>query len=156
MMRAALILPGAVLAASLAVAGSAQTAPDGARLYNRCAACHTASGKGVPGAYPPLAADYRKLAAKPAGRRYLVLAITRGLNGPISVDGKPYRGTMPAQGGMNDAAIAAVLNHIGTALVKAGPKWVPFTEAEVAQARASGAGLTGADVAKLHAAVGGK
>lgn len=156
MMRAALILPGAVLAASLAVAGSAQTAPDGARLYNRCAACHTASGKGVPGAYPPLAADYRKLAAKPAGRRYLVLAITRGLNGPISVDGKPYRGTMPAQGGMNDAAIAAVLNHIGTALVKAGPKWVPFTEAEVAQARASGAGLTGSDVAKLHAAVGGK
>lgn len=156
MMRAALNLPGAVLTASLAVAGSAQTAPDGARLYNRCAACHTASGKGVPGAYPPLAADYRKLAAKPAGRRYLVLAITRGLNGPISVDGKPYRGTMPAQGGMNDAAIAAVLNHIGTALVKAGPKWVPFTEAEVAQARASGAGLTGADVAKLHAAVGGK
>lgn len=156
MKRLALILPGAVLAASLAVAGSAQSAPDGARLYNRCAACHTASGKGVPGAYPPLAADFRKLAAKPAGRRYLVLAITRGLNGPITVDGKPYRGTMPAQSGMNDAAIAAVLNHIGTVLVKVGPRWVPFTEAEVAQARASGASLSGADVAKLHAAVGGK
>lgn len=156
MRRLALFLPGAVLAASLAVAGSAQSAPDGAKLYNRCAACHTASGKGVPGAFPPLAEDFRKLATKPAGRRYLVLSVTRGLNGPITVDGKPYRGVMPAQSGMDDAAVTTVLNHIGTKIAKTGPKWVPYTAAEVAKARASGAALSGSDVAKLHAAAGGK
>ena len=155
MRRLAFLLPGALVAMGIAVAGGAQSAPNGASLYNRCAACHTATGKGVPGAYPPLGADFTKMAAKPAGRRYLVLAVTRGLNGPITVEGKPYRGTMPAQSGMDDAAVAAVLNHVGTSIAKAGAKFKPFTAAEVATARASGAKLSGSDVAKLHAAAGG-
>jgi mono/diheme cytochrome c family protein len=151
------IVPGALGAASLAAAVTAAppVASNGATLYARCAACHTATGKGVPGAYPPLAADFRAMAAKPAGRRYLVLTVTRGLNGPITVEGKPYRGTMPAQSGLDDAAVAAVLNHVGTNITKSGPAFRAFTAAEVGAARASGAKLSGADVARLHAAAGG-
>jgi mono/diheme cytochrome c family protein len=152
-----LILPGALAAVSLAatVTAAPPAAPSGPTLYARCAACHTATGKGVPGAYPPLGADFRAMAAKPAGRRYLVLTITRGLNGPITVEGKPYRGTMPAQSGLDDAAVAAVLNHVGTAIAKTGPAFRKFTPDEVAKARAGGAKLSGADVAKLHAQAGG-
>jgi mono/diheme cytochrome c family protein len=156
MMRKVLILlPAALVAATLAATTAAAPAANGPALYARCAACHTATGKGIPGAYPPLGIDFRNLAAKPAGRRYLVLSVTRGLNGAITVEGKPYRGVMPAQTGMDDAAIAAVLNHVGTAIAKTGPVFRPFTAAEVAKARTSGAKLTGADVAKLHAAAGG-
>lgn len=152
-----LIAPGALVATSLAAAVTAAppAAPNGATLYARCAACHTATGKGVPGAYPPLAGDFRTMAAKPAGRRYLVLTVTRGLNGPITVEGKPYRGVMPAQTGLDDAAVAAVLNHVGSSIAKTGPAFKGFSPAEVATARASGAKLTGADVARLHAAAGG-
>lgn len=138
------------------VAGVAHAAPDGATIYNRCAACHTKTGAGVPGAYPPLGADFRSLAAKPGGRRYLALAVVKGLNGPISVEGKPYRGMMPAQGGLDDAGVAAVLNHVGGTIAKTGPAFKAFTDKEVADYRAGGKALTAADVARLHEGAGGK
>ncbi|MBJ7441434.1 MAG: cytochrome c [Sphingopyxis sp.] len=142
--------------ALLTVAGMAQAAPDGATIYNRCAACHTRTGAGVPGAYPPLGADFRSLAAKPGGRRYLALAVIKGLNGPISVEGKPYRGMMPAQGGLDDMGVAAVLNHVGGTISKVGPAFKPFTDQEVAGYRAGAKALGSADVAKLHEGAGGK
>ena len=140
----------------LGSAGVAQAAPDGATIYNRCAACHTRTGAGVPGAYPPLNADFRALAAKPAGRRYLALAAIKGLNGPISVEGKSYRGMMPAQGGLDDADVAAVLNHVGATIARAGPAFKSFTQQEVAGYRAGARALSAADVAKLHEEAGGK
>ena len=130
--------------------------PNGAQIYMRCAACHTAKGSGVPRAYPPLGADFRRLAVNDKGRRYLMLAVIRGLMGPITVDGKPYRGMMPAQSGLDDASVAAVLNHVGTVIATTGPKFRPFTEAEAKAARASASGLSSADVAKLHESSGGK
>jgi len=146
-----------VLALSLLMStGMAQAAQDGATIYNRCAACHTRTGAGVPGAYPPLGTDFRALAVKPGGRRYLALAVIKGLNGPIRVEGKPYRGMMPAQGGLDDAAVAAVLNRVGGEVAKTGPTFKPFTEQEVAGYRASAQTLNAADVAKLHEGVGGK
>ncbi|MDE2434791.1 MAG: cytochrome c [Sphingomonadales bacterium] len=148
------VLTGAALLSSLP-APAASPAPNGATTYARCAACHTATGKGVPGAYPPLGADFRKMAAKPAGRRYLALAVIKGLNGPLTVEGKTYRGVMPAQAGLDDAAIAGVLNHVGTAIATSGPPLRAFTAAEVAATRASGSNLTGADVVKLHVQAGG-
>lgn len=141
--------------AALVLASTAHAAPDGASVYTRCAACHTKTGAGVPGAYPPLATDFRALATKPAGRRYLVLAVTRGLSGPITVDGKAFRGVMPAQT-LDDVAVSAVLNHVGTQIAKTGPAFKPFTEKEVATHRASGATMSGADVARLHTGAGGK
>lgn len=143
------------LIGTAAPAPAAGPAPNGAALYQRCAACHTATGRGVPGAFPPLGTDFRSLATKPEGRRYLVLAITRGLSGPITVEGKPYRGVMPAQGGLDDSSVAAVLNHVGTAIAKSGPKFQPFATGEVAKLRASGSALAPAAVAKLHEGAGG-
>lgn len=152
-MKAALGLFGAMGIAALAL--PAVAAPDGAALFARCAACHTKTGAGVPGAYPPLGADFRGLAAKPAGRRYIALAVLRGLSGPLTVEGKPYRGVMPAQV-LDDASAAAVLNHVGTQIAKTGPAFKAFTDKEVAGYRASGAALSSAEVAKLHEGAGGK
>ncbi|MBK8629794.1 MAG: cytochrome c [Sphingomonadales bacterium] len=130
-------------------------AADGATLYKRCAACHLPTGAGVPGAYPALSNDFLTLAKKPAGRRYLALVVIKGVSGPITVGGKPFRGVMPAQM-LNDADTAAVLNHVGTVVAKGGKGFKAFTEAEVKAARASGAALSAAQIGALHAASGGK
>ncbi len=144
-----------LLAASVPGVASAQTTPDGAKIFTRCAACHTATGSGVPGAYPPLQSDFRTLAAKAPGRRYLALAVIKGLSGPVTVEGKPYRGFMPAQT-LDDASVAAVLNHVGTMVAKSGPAFKAFTAAEVAASRSDGTGLSAADIAKLRASSGGQ
>ena len=36
-------------------AGGAAAGANGAEIFTRCAACHQATGLGMPGAYPPLA-----------------------------------------------------------------------------------------------------
>jgi hypothetical protein len=43
----------------------------------------------VPGTFPPLGTDVWMLAANPAGRRYLALVVAKGLDGAITVEGKP-------------------------------------------------------------------
>jgi len=144
----------ALIAALIAAPAGAQTA-DGAAVYKRCAACHLATGAGVPGAFPPLRTDIRTLAAKPDGRRYLVLVVTKGVSGPITVEGKAYRGVMPAQAGLNDAQIAAVLNHVLATSAKGGTA-KPFTAAEVAQVKTGATGLTPAAIGKLNAALSAK
>jgi mono/diheme cytochrome c family protein len=135
---------------AIAIAVPAQAAQDGATVYKRCAACHLPNGAGVPGAYPPLGSQFVKLATKPAGREFLVHAIVKGMSGPIMVDGKPYKGIMPAQT-LDDEAVASVLNHVATGIAKAGKGFKPFTAAEVAAARASGAQLKASDIGKAHA-----
>ena len=149
------MLPVAAAPAAPAAAAPA-AAPDGARLFARCAACHTATGAGVPGAYPPLGADFRDLATKPQGRRYIALVVIKGVTGPIMVEGKNYRGVMPAQSGLDDAAIAAVLNHVGTTITKTGPRFRAFTAVEIAKTRAGAGVITGSDVARMHRPAGGK
>lgn len=140
MMRGA----GIILAlAGLVAGGQVARADDGATVYKRCAACHLADGAGVPGAFPSLKVDAKALAATPAGRRYLALVVIRGVSGPLTVGEKVYRGTMPAQAGLNDAQVAAVLNHV----VKGSRA---FTPREVAGYRAGGATLNGAAVARLR------
>lgn len=141
----------AALAAALAWAASAparaQTV-DGAAVYRRCAVCHQPDRGGLPGTFPPLRANVATAAARPDGRSYLALVVTRGLSGPITIDGKPYRGAMPAQAGLTDAEAAAVLNHLletfGGRLAR------PFTAAEVGQARKAGAALDPVAVGRLR------
>lgn len=144
-----------LFAFSLLLAGPA-IAADGPTIYKRCAACHLSSGAGVPSAYPPLASDFRALSATAKGRRYLILAVIKGVAGPIVVDGKNYRGIMPAQSGLDDTAVAAVLNYVTTGIAKAAKGSKSFTAAEVAAVRASSAGLNAAAVGKLHKSAGGK
>lgn len=135
----------ALALAGLGVAAPAIAADDGATVFKRCAACHLGDGAGVPGAFPPLKANAQSLAATAAGRRYMALAVIRGLSGPITVGGKAFRSTMPAQAGLNDAQVAAVLNHVvrGTAARA-------FTPKEIAGYRAGGAALNSAAVARLR------
>jgi mono/diheme cytochrome c family protein len=156
-MRAA---PFAIAAGAAALLGSltlpVHAAPDGAAIYAKCAACHTRTGAGVPAVFPPLGEDFRAMAASEAGRRYLALVVTRGVTGPIKVGGKPYAGVMPAQATLDDAAVAAVLNHVGSEIAKTGPEFKPFVEAEIAGLRAGGAALSAQDVGKLHAIAGGQ
>lgn len=141
----------AIAAFGQAPPAASQATADGAAIYKRCAACHLANGAGVPGAFPPLREDVRKLAGNQAGRRYLALVVIKGVSGPIVVEGKTYRGMMPAQSGLNDMQVSAVLNHV----IKGGTA-KPFTPAEVAQHRASGTGLNSAAVGKLNPGNAGK
>lgn len=135
----------------MALPGAAQAA-DGPALYKRCAACHLATGAGVPGAFPSLKVEPAALAAKPDGRRFLVLAVTRGLAGPLVADGKTYRGVMPAQP-MKDDEVAAVLNHVLDTIAAADKKVMRFSADEVGGIRKGGAALTPRQVAELKAAI---
>jgi len=131
---------------------AAAEAADGPTLYKRCAACHLATGAGVPGAFPSLKTEPATLAAKPDGRRFLVLAVTRGLAGPLVADGKTYRGVMPAQP-MKDDEVAAVLNHVLDAIATADKTVTRFSADEVGGIRKGGAALTPRQVAELKAAI---
>jgi mono/diheme cytochrome c family protein len=134
------------------VAASAQNAaPDGASIFGRCSACHTATGAGLPGAFPPLNRDVRNLAARPEGRRYLALVVLVGLIGPLDVEGQSYRNVMPAQSGLEPADVAAVLNHIGTRISHDGPPFKPFTVAEVTGYAADAGKVSPGELAALHA-----
>jgi len=130
----------------------AATAADGATLFKQCAACHLPTGAGVPGTYPPLAsADFKAQALTPAGRRYLVLVVLKGAIGPLTVDGKTYLSVMPAQLQLDDAGVAAVLNHVATEIARVDERFQPFTTAEVAAVRAADGALNGQQVAAMHA-----
>jgi len=126
-------------------------AQDGAAVFERCAACHTATGAGVPGAFPPLNRDVRTLAARPEGRRYLALVVMVGLIGPLQVEGQTFRNVMPAQSGLDAAAVAAVLNHVGTRISHDGPPFRAFSAAEVAGYAADLGKVGPTDLAALHA-----
>ncbi|MDB5577062.1 MAG: cytochrome c, class [Bradyrhizobium sp.] len=113
----------------------AQSGP-GERLFQRCAACHLPSGQGVPETFPPLDMHLGRIAADPKGRQYLIMVLTKGLTGPLKVNGRPYNGFMPRQN-LSAAEEAAVLNHVlATFAGRASPQgWKPFDEAEVASTR---------------------
>lgn len=72
-----------------------------------CTTCHQADGKGVPDAFPPLVGqkDMMGECTKHAG------LVVNGFTGPITVDGKPFNGAMPAQGNLPDEEIAAVISY---------------------------------------------
>lgn len=155
MMRAR-FLTLAVLLMPFAAHAADDTNADGAAVYKRCAACHLPTGAGVPGAYPPLGKDVAGFAARAEGRRYLVLAVAKGLTGPITAEGKVFHGVMPAQAGLNDAQIAAVLNHVVHTIAPGGAGAKSFTAAEVAEHRAAGGTLTAAGVGQMNAGLTAK
>ena len=139
----------ALLAGAMSVPAVAGAPVDGATVYKRCAACHLPTRAGVPGAFPPLRGDISAFAAKPEGRRYLVLVLARGLGGPIKAEGKMYMGMMPAQSMLSADEAAAVLNLIAQPKVK-------FTAEEVTRLRASGATMSPTQVGQLNAKLTGR
>ena len=80
----------------------------GKETYNEiCMTCHLADGKGVPGAFPPLAgSDYITKSKEDAIR-----AVKFGLTGEIIVNGQKYNNAMPGQG-LSDKEVADVLNYV--------------------------------------------
>jgi nitrite reductase (NO-forming) / hydroxylamine reductase len=74
-----------------------------------CAACHQPDGRGLAGAFPPLAgADW--LAEHSVEQ--VAEVVLKGLSGPLVVNGQQYNGTMPAMSHLPDADIAAILTHV--------------------------------------------
>lgn len=145
-----------LVAASLVLRApaTAATQPDSAATYKRCAACHLATGAGVPGAFPPLAGNVRALSQSADGRKYLALVVIKGVSGPLTVEGKTYRGVMPAHGDLDDASIAGLLDHVVTRIAKG--KARPFSAAEIGAARKSAGTLNASGVGKLRPSAGVK
>ncbi|MAF84498.1 MAG: nitrite reductase [Chromatiales bacterium] len=78
-------------------------------LYERnCGACHQADGKGLPGAFPPLA-DSDFIQSDPW---VLVEATVAGLSGPLTVNGQEYNNVMPAMSYLSDDELARILTYV--------------------------------------------
>jgi mono/diheme cytochrome c family protein len=123
---------GAPERAAAGAVASADAPADGAALFaSRCAACHQADGKGVPGAFPPLAGSPWPTGDAGVAARILL----SGLSGPVDVLGTTYQGAMPAFGEqLSDAEIAAVLTHVRGSFGNAAGA---VTAAQVAEVRAA-------------------
>ena len=98
------------LAATALLGIPAAQAADGKALYAACAACHQPTGAGVAGMFPPLAESEWVNGPE----ENLIRIVLRGLQGPITVKGVDYPGTIPmaALSHMSDEDIAAVLTYI--------------------------------------------
>ncbi len=109
---------------------------DGAQVYTgKCAACHQASGLGLPGVFPPLAQS-----PWVSGSEARLLAILlHGIQGPIEVLGATYNGMMPAWNTLSDAELAAVSTYVRNAFGNTGSA---ITVGDVVTARTVNAART--------------
>jgi mono/diheme cytochrome c family protein len=117
----ALALSGAGMAPAAADAqATASQAPDGKTLFAKnCAACHQASGKGIPGAFPALAGN----------------GFVQGAPSDVSTVLLKGRGGMPDfSGSLDDVEIAQVLSYVRSSWGNAA---APLSPDEVAAQRAS-------------------
>ncbi len=121
----------AVHAAEVASAGQSleQRMTAGRKVYqNVCQACHGPEGKGLPGAFPPVAnSDW--IAQNPD---QLIGAILNGLSGPIVVNGQNYNAVMPPMAYLSDEDVANVLTLVLNSWDNPGGEIQP---AQVAQVR---------------------
>ena len=84
-------------------------AVDGGALYAaHCAACHQATGAGLPGVFPPLDGS-EWVAGSP---KILANILLHGINGEITVKGTRYKGLMPPFAQLSDAELAGLATHI--------------------------------------------
>jgi mono/diheme cytochrome c family protein len=74
-------------------------------------------------------------AKTPEGRDYLVMVVTTGLMGSLNVAGVNYNGVMPAQSGLSEAQIAAVLSYLASGLGKDDADPAALSAADVSAAR---------------------
>ncbi len=89
---------------------TAKVAIDGGAIFQgKCVACHQASGEGITGLFPPLAAS-EWVVGKPD---VLANILLHGVSGKLTVKGVAYNGQMPHfKELLSDEEIAAVLTHI--------------------------------------------
>ena len=99
----------AVHDAEVAAAGAGALMEQGKAVFlANCAACHQPDGKGLKGAFPPLAGSDFLL----GDRKQVMAAALFGLSGPITVNGEEYNGVMPSLGHLSDADLAAALTYV--------------------------------------------
>ncbi len=73
-----------------------------------CAACHQPDGKGLSGAFPPLAdSDFLKPPYTEA-----IKVIIEGRSGPITVNGQTFNNVMPGMSHLSDEDIAQILTFV--------------------------------------------
>lgn len=118
--------PGAGLA-SQAAPKPADPMALGKRIYNNCVTCHQADGEGVEGAFPPLARSEWVLGDEDT----LVRILLHGMQGPVTVLGKPYNSEMPAWGQLRDEQIAAVLTYVRASWGNGAPPVAPEAVARI-------------------------
>ena len=113
MVSLAALLVIVVTSMATADGGAFQWQTVGAEAYaNACAACHQPNGQGLADTFPALAGHAPTLLAQPGGRDYLARLVLYGLEGQITVNGKPFNGTMPAWGEvLDDAQLAGALDY---------------------------------------------
>ncbi len=99
----------AVHTAEVAAAATGDLMARGEAVYlANCAACHQPNGKGLPGAFPPLAgSDYLQ-----RNRTEVLSAALFGMQGPITVNGVEYNGVMPSLGYLSDEDLAAAVTYV--------------------------------------------
>lgn len=109
-------------------APGASTAANGKQLFTaNCVACHQASGKGLPGVFPPL--DGSEWVT--GDERTVANILLHGVTGEITVMGNSFKGAMPAFAQLSDAELAAVASYVRAEWSnKAGPIKPELFEAE--------------------------
>lgn len=82
---------------------------DGKAIFAaQCAACHQATGKGLPGVFPPLdGADWVQ-----GDPRLLTNILLHGITGEITVNGTKFSGAMPSFAQLSDGELAAVASFV--------------------------------------------
>ncbi len=100
-------------------AGAAGAAADGKQVFTaNCVACHQATGKGLPGVFPPL--DGSEWVA--GDERVVANILLHGVSGELTVMGNTFKGAMPSFQQLSDAELAAVASYVrGEWSNKAGP-----------------------------------
>ena len=123
-------------------------AAKGEKLFlANCAACHQATGLGVPGAFPPLV----KSVWVTGSEDRLVKAILAGLAGEIEVNGVKYNGNMPNIGaGLKDAQIAHIATYVRQAWGNVAEPVMDTKVTEVRKAIGTRAQYSPADLLKEH------
>ena len=134
-----------------AAGGPVAFEPDAAKgeklFIANCAACHQATGLGVPGAFPPLA----KSAWVTGSEERIIKAVLAGLAGEIEVNGVKYNGNMPNIGaGLKDAQIAHIATYVRQAWGNTAEPVMDTKVAEVRKAIGNRGQYNAADLLKEH------
>lgn len=96
------------LAAPLPGSGGGATA-DGKQLFTaHCVACHQATGKGLPGVFPPLDGSEWVM----GDERTVANILLHGIDGEITVMGNVFKGSMPSFRQLSDAELATVASYV--------------------------------------------
>ena len=113
------------LAPGAFAAPSAEAMTAGKQAYETvCFGCHQPNGKGIPGAFPPLAGSPWVT----GDEELMAKIVLHGLTGSITLDGHTYHAEMPPQGSLlDDTKLAHVLTYVRNSWGNSAPAVEPGT-----------------------------